>query len=88
MSDSETDPQMETKLISVIGDELMELDSDFGATDDLFEAGLDSMTIMQLLLVIEENFGVEIPAAELSRENFSTPRSIVSLIRGKQMAAS
>ena len=52
--------------------------------DDLFEAGLDSMAIMQLLLLIEENFGVDIPASELSRENFSTAKAIAQLIRSRR----
>ena len=68
--------EMERKLIGLIGEDLLELEPGFGAENDLFEAGLDSMAIMQLLLVIEEEFGVTIAAAELSKENFSTARSI------------
>lgn len=84
MSDTDVGSQMEKKLITVIGEDLMELEPDFGPEDNLFDAGLDSMAIMQLLLVIEENFGVNIPAAELSRDNFSTARAIVQLIESKK----
>ena len=33
----------------------------FGTESDLFAAGLDSMAIMQLLLLLEERFGVSLP---------------------------
>ena len=47
---------------------------------DLFEAGLDSMAIMQLLIAIETRLGKAIPVREVTRENFKTPRAILSLL--------
>ncbi len=77
---------MEARLIELIGEDLLELEDDFGPESNLFEAGLNSMAIMQLLLLIEEEFGVSIPVAKLSRENFSTPSAIATLIRERQAA--
>lgn len=70
----------------LIDGQLIELAPGFGAEDDLFEAGLDSMAIMQLLLLIEENFGVEIPMGEVTRDNFHTTAAISRLVTDKQAA--
>ena len=84
MTEQAADQEIEVKLIAIAREDLLELEDDFGVEDDLFEAGLDSMAIMQLLLLIEENFGVAIPASELSRENFSTAKAIAQLIRARR----
>ena len=50
---------------------------------DLYESGLDSMAIMQFLILVEEEYGVALPESELTRQNFSTVRSIAGLIRAR-----
>ena len=70
----------------LIDGQLVELSPEFGTEDDLFEAGLDSMAIMQLLLLIEENFGVEIPMGEVTRDNFHNTAAIARLVKEKQAA--
>lgn len=62
---------------------VLELAADFPADGDLFEAGMDSMAIMQLLLHLEEEFGTNIPMAEVTRENFSTTIAIARLVASK-----
>lgn len=47
---------------------------------DLFAAGLDSLAIMQLLIGIETRLGNAIPVREVTRENFHSPRAILSLL--------
>jgi acyl carrier protein len=51
-----------------------------GMNNDLFEAGLDSMAIMQLLIAIETRLGKTIPVREITRENFKSARAILSLL--------
>ena len=51
-----------------------------GMDNDLFEAGLDSMAIMQLLIAIETRLGKTISVREVTRENFKSARSILSLL--------
>ena len=46
------------------------------------------MGIMQLLLAIEDRYGVAIDPADLSRENFSTGEKIAALVAEKQAASS
>lgn len=77
---------MEHELITIIENEILDAPDSLASQSDLFAAGLDSMGIMQLLLAIEDRFGVEIDPSELSRENFATPEKIVGLIaRIKEM---
>ena len=43
---------------------------------DLFEAGLDSLAMVSVMIAIEDAFGIELPEASLTRETFA---SIMSL---------
>lgn len=79
---------MEATLLEILHSEILDSDPPLTAESDLFAAGLDSMGIMQLLLAIEDHFGVVIDPSDLSRENFATASRIASLIRSKQSASS
>jgi acyl carrier protein len=70
----------ETKLLSILSSDILELEPDFKCTDDLFEAGLDSMAIMRLLIHVESAFGCRLPVSQVNRENFSTVQKIAALI--------
>lgn len=49
---------------------------------DLYETGLlDSLGFTDLLLAINERFGVEISAASIRREDTETPARIIELVR-------
>ena len=43
---------------------------------DLFRAGLASFTVVQLMLALEEKFGVEFPDRMLNRKSFSSIAAI------------
>jgi acyl carrier protein len=45
-------------------------------TADLFGAGLASFTVVQLMLALEEKFGVEFPDRMLNRKSFSSIAAI------------
>ena len=62
---------------------IVDLADDFGTADDLFEAGLDSMAVMQLLVAAGERFGVTLAAADVTRENFGTADALAAVIRAK-----
>ena len=74
---------LEQQLAALVSERLLETPSDFNEDSDLYESGLDSMAIMQLLILVEEEFGVALPESELTRQNFSTVRSIAGLIRAR-----
>lgn len=71
---------METELIEILRTEILDITDPLTPQSDLFAAGLDSMGIMQLLLAIEDQFGVVIDPGDLSRKNFSTVEKIACLI--------
>jgi acyl carrier protein len=75
---------MEPKLLQIIQDEILGSTVPLTPESDLFEAGLDSMAIMQLLLHIEEHFQINLEPADLSRENFRTASKIAALIISKR----
>jgi len=71
---------LEQKLFSLIGKNVLELPAGFDREADLSRAGLDSMALMQLLILIENNFDLMLSEADLSRENFTSIPSIAELI--------
>jgi D-alanine--poly(phosphoribitol) ligase subunit 2 len=44
---------------------------------------MDSMKTVELILAIEEQFGLYISPAELDRQSWATPRKIVADIKGR-----
>ena len=73
---------MKDKVIEI----LMDLVPDFEYSDDvkLLDDGiLDSFDIVNLVLEINEEFGVEIGVEDVSGENFETVDSICELIKEK-----
>jgi len=75
---------IESRLLRLIQEDLLQTPAGFNADTDLFASGLDSMAIMQLLLLVEEEFQVIIPVESVSRENFKTTRAVAALIRERQ----
>lgn len=56
---------------------------------DLFEAGiLDSMSLLELLLQVEERFGLRVSVAELEMEDIQSVRKIAQLVAREVGAAS
>ncbi|WP_367875093.1 phosphopantetheine-binding protein [Luteolibacter sp. Populi] len=78
---------MEHDLLELIRTDVLDTAEPLTPQSDLFAAGLDSMGIMQLLLAIEDRFGVAMDPADLSRENFSTAEKIAVLVAEKKGAA-
>ena len=71
----------EEALLRLVREKLCDGGEPMTVETDLFAAGLDSMGIMQLMISIEERFGVRVPEASVTRENFSTASSLASLVR-------
>lgn len=56
-------------------------------TDSLWESRvLDSITIVELAVEIEAEFGIKIPFEEIIVENFETVERIVNFVNKKQHA--
>ncbi|HEY3901098.1 MAG TPA: acyl carrier protein [Chthoniobacter sp.] len=78
---------LEQQLVQLVSEKLLETQPGFNADSNLYDSGLDSMAIMQLLILIEEEFGVALPESELTRQNFSTVRSVAGLIRARSASS-
>jgi acyl carrier protein len=53
---------------------------DVGPDQDLNEAGLTSVDMVNLMLAVEGEYDIEIPAALLKPDNFRTMRAIEALV--------
>lgn len=67
-------------LVEVCEDEDVKEDLDI----DLFESGLlDSLAVAELLVRIEEVFGIELSLTELDRTMISTPNRVIAFLKEK-----
>jgi acyl carrier protein len=77
-TDSHSD--IAAKLLDIISNEILGPETMVDQETDLFESGLDSMAIMQLLIRIETAFGVRLSVSQVTRANFSNIEKIALLI--------
>ncbi len=70
-----------------ISDKVLHLLASISETDEVFTnldlplyeyQVLDSMRTVQLMLAIEEEFGIKVSPAEFERESWRTPRTIIA----------
>jgi len=67
----------------IIEQQIVEADEPVTPTTDLFGIGLDSMAMMQLLLHIEDRFGIEVTPGEMTRERFVTAHALAAFLSEK-----
>lgn len=78
MDDNELSDRMMNLLEDVSGDPSVRDHMD----DDLFELGfLDSMAAIELLVGIEDGFGVSIAPTEVERSAMNTPAKIIAQVQ-------
>ena len=78
--DSMTLEEKKSILIQILSNEILEEGTPIDDATDLHESGLDSMATMQLLIRIEQKFGVQIPAAQLTKANLSTVGNLARIV--------
>ncbi len=72
-----------TVLDLILGQQIVEAAEPVTTTTDLFGLGLDSMAMMQLLLHIEERFGIEVAPGEMTRDRFATAQALAAFLGDK-----
>ncbi len=74
------------KIRHLIDSELFPLCESVTDDTDLHSEGLDSLMLMQLILILEREFPISISPGDLDRVNFSTIGNIAALVRRKLSA--
>jgi acyl carrier protein len=63
---------------------ILDLDWDFPEDGDLAAAGLDSSSVVQLMVAaVEDKYGIELDPEDLTKENLATPQSLAAMIARK-----
>ncbi len=75
--------QITTELRTLIHEQLFPLDESFSDTSDLYAEGLDSMALMQLILLLEQHFNISFDAEDLDRDHFETLENLGKLVARK-----
>lgn len=80
-----TSEEVKQKAQSVVLTVLPDVDSQDLLDDrDIFSLGLDSINAMSLIFNLQDAFGINFEASEISFENFRTIADIVELIKRKK----
>jgi len=79
-------PDLERELLVLVEEHLLDGAGGIDPGASLSEAGLDSMAIMQLLLLIEDRFGLWLPEEDLTHENFACIRTLAAAVARRQAA--
>ncbi len=72
---------LEQQILAAISERILEVPAGFDVESDLYAAGLDSMAMMQLVLLLEEKFGVVVPDSDICRANFQSVRQLARLVQ-------
>lgn len=64
--------ELEALIFDVLRSELLEVGDEFTRCSNLVDAGLSSMSVVQLLLAVEEKTGIWVDEADLTPENLET----------------
>ncbi|EST38928.1 hypothetical protein N566_04800 [Streptomycetaceae bacterium MP113-05] len=63
--------------------QLRDVAPDIPGDADLWEAGLDSLASVQLLLLLEERFEIELPDEALTLDTFRSVRSLAEAVQAQ-----
>jgi len=80
-------PASTESLRTLIDLQLFPLDASVADDADLYAEGLDSMALMQLILLLEREFGITVTPQDLGRENFSSLANLADFVSKKQSTA-
>lgn len=70
----------------LISEQLFPLDDSVTNESDLHSEGLDSLALMQLILLLEREYSVSVSPEDLNRENFSSLEKLSEFVSTKKAA--
>jgi acyl carrier protein len=78
---------VERALDGYIAGDLLLRGSPLDPDEDLFAAGLDSMSLSRLVVFIEDRFGLELPDGSFAIDDIDTLRKLASFVVARIAAA-
>jgi acyl carrier protein len=75
-----TQKEIEKELLHFLKTSILAEKVDLSETDELRSIGVDSFSIVEIILFIERKFGLILPDNQLLPENFKSVESIASLV--------
>ena len=72
--------ELTAKIFGILRDEILTAESGFSARSNLIDAGLDSLSVTQLMLSIEELTGVWLDESLLTPENLESAETLSALV--------
>lgn len=72
---------IENALIKFLKDNILDESVEMNASQDLNEVGVDSYSIVEIVLFIERKFGFIVPDSELKPEHFKDVASIAKIVQ-------
>ena len=75
------DDPLLAEMLDLAWRDVLGVDKPGGAHENLFDAGLESMGLMQLMMKIEKAHGIVIGEGEVNRVNFSTAAGLAAMVR-------
>ncbi len=70
-------------IFSTLSKELLDVGDDFSRDSDLMAFGLDSLTLTQLLLAIEEATGVWVDESTITEQSLGSTTAFAELVHGQ-----
>jgi acyl carrier protein len=78
---TESTESLEETVLHIVRDDILDTDGEFTTSTPLLESGLDSFSLTQLLLAIEEETGIWIDESHLTREHLENVETLTNCLR-------
>lgn len=72
--------EVKSRLLAFLGTEIFDPAVQIKEDTDLLQAGLDSLSLLQILLFVENSFKLRIPESEIREERIRCPENMAQLI--------
>ena len=72
--------EIEGALLAFLKNEIFDPGVEICAETDLIAAGLDSFSLLRILVFIEKTFGLRIPEAEINEDRMSSVKNMAGLL--------
>jgi len=78
-----TRQELEQRIFDIVRNDILTVDAGFTTSSNLIEAGLDSLSLTQLMLAIEESTGIWVDESKLTEETLASVQTLAALVHGE-----